>query len=161
MATKPNTPPAPLATQIRDLLSKATPDDVKALDEQIEAKQKEIDDLKSDRKLIAQAAGVEETKKRGGWPRKPKVAEATAPSAAKPSGQGPNYAVDLTDKRKKALIAVRAAGNGGISMDTLAARTGINRQGPGNLASVIAYEWFHLSPEGYVTTTDKGDRVKL
>jgi len=67
---------------------------------------------------------------------------------------------DLTDKRKIALKHLRAVG-GSCSLDTLSAATRIARQGPGNLASVLAHEWFHVSPENIASITDKGDRVSL
>lgn len=123
---------APLATRIRELLSEATAEDVKVIDEQIAAKQAEIETLKSDRKLLADAAGT-------------------------PEGVVRIPASDIPARRKKVLAYLKA--NGPKSSVALAEQTGINRQGPGNLASVLAYEWFHVSPEGMVTLTDKGDRA--
>jgi len=64
----------PLAQQLRELLSQATAEDVKEIDAAIETKQAEIDALKADRKMLAQAAGLEQPKSgRGVYPRKKKA----------------------------------------------------------------------------------------
>lgn len=139
----------PLATQLRELLAKATKEDVDLIDVQIEEKEQELATLRADRKMLAQAAGIEEPVKRGGWPRGRK-------SQADDSGVT-KMASDIPARRKKVLAYLRA--NGVKSLQALSEQTGIARQGPGNLASVLACEWFHTSPDGLVTLTDKGDRA--
>ena len=85
MAKQKDEPAAPsVATQLRNLLTKATADDVKELDTEIEAKETELAGLRANRKLLAHAVGIEEPKRT--WSRKAKGPKPLpTPSGAKPA----------------------------------------------------------------------------
>lgn len=148
----------PLATQLRELLAQTTADDVKDLDAQILAKQAELDALKADRKMLAQAAGIEEPKKHWTQTRKAKAApSANGATTERTVGQSVYDSYDLAPRRKQ-LLAWLAA-NGSKHIDKVSGGTGIPLQGPGCVSHCIkGCDWFHLDPERYVSLTDKGER---
>lgn len=153
-----------VATQLRDLLTKTTKEDVEEIDAEIAAAEESLGKLRATRKMLAQAIGLEEPRKP--WTRKAKAEPSANGSAAAKSPASSTrdaYAnpKDIDERRRKALMAIRASLNKSLSKESLSQKTGIAFQGPGNLASVLAHEWFHLSPDGHVTLTDKGDRVNL
>ncbi|VTT98916.1 unnamed protein product [Gemmataceae bacterium] len=65
--------PRPVGEQLLDLVGRATPDDLKAIDDAIAAKDRDLAALRAVRKVLAVAAGVEEPKKPGPGPRKEKA----------------------------------------------------------------------------------------
>ncbi len=151
-----------VATQLRDLLAKATAEDVKELDAEITAKESELDKLKANRKLLAQAVGIEEPKQHwtrrkkaanGGDTAKPASAASSSSSASGPAAAG----TDLMEKRRKVLRWVKE--NGEKHLDRVSQGTGISRFGPGALGTVVIHEWFHTTPDGTLKLTDKGDRA--
>lgn len=52
-----------VATQLRELLTKATEADVKEIDDEITKREDELEKLRANRKMLAQAVGLEEPKK--------------------------------------------------------------------------------------------------
>lgn len=142
-----------VASQLRDLLGRATAEDVAELDAEIAAKEKETEILKANRKLLAQAVGIEEPKKH--WTQR-KNNKAADNEPAKPTASTP-ASTDLVEKRRKVARWIRE--NGPKHLDKVSQGTGISRFGPGALGTVVIHEWFHTTPDGTVQLTDKGDRA--
>lgn len=145
-------PSRSVASRLRDLLGEATEADVKEMDAEIEAAEETLAKLRANRKLLAQAVGLEEPKKHWTQQRKAKAEPATKPAAAESK--------DMGEKRKTVLKHLRSVG-GSCQLDALSAATRISRYGPGALGTVLAHEWFHVNGDGLATITDKGDRVTL
>jgi hypothetical protein len=91
----PTAPPVSVATQLRNLLTKATAEDVKELDTEIEAKETELAGLRANRKLLAQAVGLEEPKRT--WSRKAKGPK--PPPLRQPRLRGPRRGAGLRSRR--------------------------------------------------------------
>lgn len=149
---KESPPPRSVASQLRDLLGQATQADVDEIDAEIAAKDEEIAKLRANRKMLAQAIGLEPEKKHWTQQRKPKPPKEPKAEEAKPSS-------DPKERRQIVLRHLRAVGS--CSLDTLSAQTRISRFGPGALGAVLAHEWFHVSPENMVSLTDKGDKASV
>lgn len=144
-------PPASVASQLRDLLTRATEADVAEIDAEIAVKKGELASLEANRDMLAKAIGMEPAKR--AWSRKPK--DESAPAAA-PAAK-PAAGTDLVEKRRKVARWIKA--NGAKHLDKVSEGTGISRFGPGALGSVVLHDWFHVTPDGTVKLTEVGERA--
>jgi len=129
------------------MLNAATADDLENVRGRIAELGKELDGLRAVEKLLdVRLNGKPERAK-------PQRRVKLSPSFAAAGNSG------LQERQKKVLMHLRA--RGGLTKAQLSKETGIALQGPNCLAVVLDLDWFHVSPEGMVTLTSKGDAVHM
>lgn len=140
---------ASIGEQLMDLVGKAKPEDLAALDAVIEGKEKEVSSLRSVRKVLAISLGVEEEKKKGGR-KKPAASPGASPTAAgQPSASPPTGSTE--ERRNKCVRYI--AKNGPTARGELMALFGIP-QGSGGI--VFDPEVFERTAAGLMGLSAKG-----
>lgn len=127
----------PVGTQLMDLIGKATADDVAALDAQIAEKERELDSLRTVRRVLALATGLETKKKPGGGPRK------KADGQPRPAGGG-----SMAEERRTKCaryIAKHGVTTGARLCDLFEIPTG-------SQTGVLDHPWFLKTNAGYDLT---------
>lgn len=155
MAKQTDASAASVASQLRDLLTRATEADVAEIDAEIAAKEGELASLRANRDLLAKAVGLEPAKRT--WSRKKKDDDGAAAPTSPAGSAAPRGGDGLVEKRRKVVKWVKA--NGAKHLDKVSEGTGISRFGPGALGSVVIHDWFNVTPDGTVKLTEAGERA--
>ena len=147
-----------VVTQLAELITRATQDDVAKIDEDIAAKRAEIDSLNQLRKLIAVRLGIEEPKKGpGGHPRKHRAVGGGSPQPAAngtPAADGGRGGL----MRARRLSAARLLGNRGpLVQSVICEELDIPA---GSITSVLDCDWFEKTPQGVrVTSVGRNEAI--
>jgi len=122
--------------ELLTLVGKATADDLKAVDEAIAAKEREIDSLRAVRKVIALATGAESAQGR----KKPQAARSDSPAGG--ANGNPNRTV--SDERRE-KIAKYLYANGKTGSAALCRVLSIPT---GSITATLAHPWFVTGSDG-------------
>lgn len=132
----------PVGDELLKLMGKATAEDVKAMDDAIAAKERELDGLKAVRKMLALAVGIETPKKPG--PAKGTPSRAPRADAPLPDGSGRTVGDERREKFARYLLR-EGATTGGV----LCNRLDIPNS---NITTLMQHPWFKSGPKGYELT---------